>query len=146
VYDQESNGFIVQNKEDAPMSRQVISTDQAPAAVGPYSQGIVVSGSLLYTAGQVALVPGTKALAEGGITGQTRQVIENLKAVIEAAGSSLDRVVKTTVYLADMNDFAAMNAVYSTYFTANPPARTTIQVAKLPLEAIVEIEAVALVG
>jgi 2-iminobutanoate/2-iminopropanoate deaminase len=128
------------------MSRQVISTDSAPAAIGPYSQGIVVSGTLLYTSGQVPLVPGTKALIEGGISEQTRQALDNLKAIIEAAGSSLDRVVKTTVYLADMGDFAAMNAIYSTYFPAHPPARTTIQVAALPLNSLVEIEAVALIG
>ncbi|MDZ4769641.1 MAG: Rid family detoxifying hydrolase [Chloroflexota bacterium] len=124
------------------MSRQVVSTEGAPAAVGPYSQGII-TGNLLFTAGQTALVPGTRSLAEGGIDGQTRQVLKNLKAIIEAAGSSLDRVVKTTVYLADMNDFAAMNVIYATYFPNDPPARTTIQAAKLPLNAIVEIEAIA---
>lgn len=127
------------------MTRQVISTDRAPAAVGPYSQGIV-SGGLLFTAGQVALVPGTRALAEGGIEAQTRQVLDNLTAVIEAAGGTLATVLKTTVYLADMGDFAAMNGVYATYFGDQPPARTTIQVAALPFGALVEIEAVCQLG
>lgn len=125
------------------MSRTVVSTRSAPAAVGPYSQAIKING-MVFTAGQVGLVPGTKTLAEGGIEGQTRQVLENLKAVLEAAGSNLDKVVKTTVFLQSMDDFAAMNAVYATYFSAEPPARSTVEVARLPVGALVEIEAVAL--
>lgn len=126
------------------MSRQVVSTENAPAAVGPYSQGIIASG-MVFTAGQVPLIPGTKALAEGGIQEQTRQSLENVKAVLEAAGTSLANVVKVTVFLQDMGDFAAMNEIYGQYFPENPPARSAVEVAKLPLGAMIEIEAVALV-
>lgn len=125
------------------MSKQVIQTANAPAAVGPYSQGIV-AGGLVYTAGQIALVPGTSELAAGGIAEQTRQVMHNLKAILETAGSSLDQVVKVTVYLQDLNDFAAMNAVYSEFFTVAPPARSTIQAAGLPRAALVEIDCIAI--
>ncbi len=125
-------------------SRQVVSTDQAPAAVGPYSQAIIANG-FVYTAGQGALIPGTKTIAEGGVTAQTHQVFANIKAILEAAGSSLDQVVKTTVFLTDINDFAAMNAVYATYFGSEPPARSTVEVSNLPMGIAVEIETVALV-
>ncbi|PJF21224.1 MAG: reactive intermediate/imine deaminase [Phototrophicales bacterium] len=125
------------------MAKQVISTENAPAAVGPYSQGIVANG-MVFTAGQVPLIPGTKNLVEGGIQEQTRQALENLKAVLEAAGSSLDKVIKTTVFLQNMDDFAAMNEVYATYFSGDFPARSAVQVARLPLGAQIEIEAVAL--
>ncbi len=125
------------------MSRSVIHTDGAPAAVGPYSQAIV-AGGFVFTAGQLGLVPGTKTLVEGGIREQTRQALANVRAVLEAAGSSLERVIKTTVFLRDMNDFAAMNEVYATFFPQQPPARSTVQVARLPLDALVEIETVAL--
>jgi 2-iminobutanoate/2-iminopropanoate deaminase len=125
------------------MSKNVVSTTSAPGAVGPYSQAIKTE-SMVYTAGQVGLVPGTKSLIEGGIEAQTRQVLENLKAVLEAAGSSLDKAVKTTVFLKSMDDFAAMNSVYASYFTVNPPARSTVAVSGLPLGALVEIEVVAL--
>lgn len=124
------------------MSKQVIQTANAPAAVGPYSQAIV-AGGLVYTAGQIALVPSTTELAAGGIAEQTRQVMHNLKAILETAGSSLDQVVKVTVYLQDLNDFAAMNAVYAEFFTVAPPARSTIQAAKLPRAALVEIDCIA---
>lgn len=123
--------------------KQVIHTENAPAAVGPYSQAIVTNG-MVFCAGQVPLIPGTKSLAEGDIKVQTSQVLKNLSAVLEAAGSSLNLVVKTTVFLQDMNDFAAMNEVYGTFFTSQPPARSTVQVAKLPLGALVEIECIAL--
>lgn len=126
------------------MPKQVIATDNAPAAVGAYSQGIIANG-FVYTAGQVPLVPDTKNLAEGGIKEQTRQSLENVKGVLEAAGSSMANVVKTTVFLADINDFADFNAVYSEYFPENPPARSAIQAGALPLGAMIEIEAVALV-
>lgn len=126
------------------MSRQVVSTDKAPAAVGPYSQGIIANG-FVFTAGQGGVIPGTKTIVEGGVSAQTRQVMENIKAILEAAGSSLDQVVKTTVFLTDINDFAEMNAVYSSYFGDTPPARSTVQVAALPMGIAVEIEAVALV-
>ena len=126
------------------MSKQVVRTENAPAAVGAYSQGIIANG-FVFTAGQVPLIPGTKDLAEGGIKGQSRQARENIKGVLEASGSSLASVVKTTVFLDNINDFADFNAVYSEFFTANPPARSTVQVGKLPLGALVEIEAVALI-
>ena len=121
---------------------QAIQTDHAPAAIGPYSQAIVANG-FVYTAGQAALVPGTKSLKEGGIREQTQQTLDNLKAVLEAAGSSLDKAVKTTVFMVDLKDFPAMNEVYATYFKGTPPARSTVQVAALPLGALVEIEVVA---
>jgi len=126
------------------MSRQVVRTDHAPAAVGPYSQGIIANG-FIFVAGQGGLVPGTKTPIEGGIQAQTRQTFENIKAILEAAGTSLENVVKMNVYLTDIGDFAAMNEVYASFFSADPPARTTVQVAKLPLGLIVEIEATALV-
>ncbi len=126
------------------MNRTVISTHNAPGAVGPYSQGIKTE-SMIFTAGQIPLIPGTKDLAEGGIQAQTKQALENLKGVLEAAGSNLSQVVKTTVFLQNMDDFAAVNEIYATYFTDNPPARSAVEVAGLPLGALVEIEAVALV-
>ena len=119
--------------------KEIIHSDQAPAAVGPYSQGVKI-GNLLFTAGQVALDPATMKLVEGDITVQTERVMENLKAVLTAAGTSFDNVVKATVFLADINDFAAMNGVYGRYFSANPPARSAFQVGALPLGAKVEIE------
>ena len=125
------------------MPKQVISTTDAPAAVGAYSQGIVANG-FVFTAGQVPLIPGASNLREGGIEAQTRQVMNNIKGVLEAAGSSLESVVKTTVYLADIQDFAAFNAVYSEFFPDDPPARTTVQAGALPLGALIEVEAVAL--
>jgi 2-iminobutanoate/2-iminopropanoate deaminase len=127
------------------MKRMVIATPNAPAAIGPYSQGAVLHGSVLYTAGQIALVPGTGELAGPGIEQQTRQVLENLKAILQAGGASLESVVKTTVYLKDMSEFAAMNAVYGTYFREAPPARTTVEVSRLPKDARVEIDAIAVV-
>lgn len=125
------------------MHKEIISTDKAPAAVGPYSQG-VYAGSLVYTAGQIPLDPNTGKLVEGDIQAQTRQVIHNLKAVLEAAGSSLENVVKTTVFLDDMDDYAAVNEVYGSFFGESAPARSAVQVAALPLGARLEIEAVAL--
>ena len=123
--------------------RQRVQTDKAPAAIGPYSQAVVANG-LVFTAGQVAINPATHKLIEGGIEEQTRQVLDNLRAVLEAAGASLQGVVKTTVFLTYMGNFAAMNAVYGQYFsTEPPPARSTIQVADLPLGAMIEIECVA---
>lgn len=124
------------------MPKQVVATENAPAAVGAYSQGIIANG-FVFTAGQVPLVPGTKQFAEGGIQGQTRQSMENIKGILEASGSSMANVVKTTVFLADINDFAEFNAVYSEFFPDNPPARSTVQAGGLPLGALVEIEAVA---
>ena len=120
-----------------------IHTHLAPAAVGPYSQAIRC-GDLVFTAGQVGLDPATMAIVPGGIRSETDRVLANLSAVLNAAGASLSSVLKTTVFLADMGEFGAMNEVYATWFAAEPPARSTVQVAALPLSARVEIEAVAL--
>ena len=127
------------------MCRQIIATDKAPAAIGPYSQGVRV-GSLLFTAGQIALDPTTGQVVAGGITEQTERVLENLKAIVEEAGTTFAKVVKTTVFLKDFNDFAALNAVYSKYLGVEgqaAPARTTVEVARLPKDVLVEIEVVA---
>jgi 2-iminobutanoate/2-iminopropanoate deaminase len=124
--------------------RNVIFTDKAPKAVGPYSQAIQ-AGHLVFTAGQVAIDPQTGKLVGGGIEEQSRQVMENLKAVLEAAGTGFANVVKATVFLADINDFKAFNDVYGQYFQADPPARSAFQVAALPLGARVEIEMIAMV-
>ena len=120
-----------------------IQTDRAPQAIGPYSQAIKANG-FIFASGQIPLDPATMRIVEGGIEEQTGRVLDNLKAVIEAAGSSLDRVVKTTVYLADMGEFAAMNEIYARYFGATKPARATVQVARLPRDVKVEIDVVAL--
>ncbi len=125
------------------MNRQVIVAPKAPPALGPYSHAIV-TGELVFTAGQVGLDPETRKLVEGGIQAQTKQALKNVAAILEAAGSSLELVVKTTVFLQDMGDFAAMNAVYAEFFSQNAPARSAVQVAALPLGALVEIETVAL--
>jgi len=128
------------------MNKHIIRTDLAPAPIGPYQQAIK-AGNLVFTSGQIPISPQTGEVDAGGIEDQTRRVIDNLKAVLEAAGSSLDQVVKTTVFLRDMDDFPAMNKVYATYFKAeSAPARSTVQVARLPRNVAVEIEAVALAG
>jgi 2-iminobutanoate/2-iminopropanoate deaminase len=127
------------------MQREIIASDQAPAAIGPYSQAVRV-GDLVFTAGQIPLNPATGQLVAGGIQDQTRQVLTNLSAVLEGAGTSLANAVKTTVFLVDMGEFKAMNAVYAEFFAGSPPARSTVQVAALPLGARVEIEVVALVS
>jgi 2-iminobutanoate/2-iminopropanoate deaminase len=124
------------------MNRNVIHTDHAPKAIGPYSQAIRV-GDFVYTAGQVPIVPATGDLIAGEIEAQTRQALTNIKAVLEAAGSGLDKVVKTTVFMTNLGDFARMNGVYAEFFPSNPPARSTVQVAALPKGAMVEIECVA---
>lgn len=123
----------------------VVVTDRAPAAIGPYSQA-VKAGGLLFTAGQIPLDPATMTLVEGDITIQTERVMRNLEAVLAAAGTSFGRVVKTTCFLVDLADFPAFNEIYGRSFTASPPARSTVQVAKLPLGALVEVECVAMVG
>ncbi len=124
--------------------KKIISTHKAPAAIGPYSQA-VRNQALVFTAGQIGIDPATGELVEGGVEAQTRQALNNLRQVLEAADSGLPFVLKTTVFLKDMNDFANMNAVYAEFFPENPPARSTLAVAALPKGALVEIEAVALI-
>jgi 2-iminobutanoate/2-iminopropanoate deaminase len=123
--------------------KKVITSEKAPRAIGPYSIAIQVE-NLVYTAGQIGLDPAKGELVPGGVEAETRQVLTNLKHVLEAAGTSLDGVIKTTVFLKDMADFTKMNAIYAEFFTQNPPARSTVAVAGLPIGASVEIEAVAL--
>lgn len=127
------------------MTRDIISTDKAPGAVGPYSQG-VRTDQLIFTAGQIPLDPVSGKLIGGSIEDQTRRVLENVKGVLEAAGSGLDRVVKMTVFMTNLGDFKRMNAVYAGYFPTSPPARSAVQVSALPLGADIEMEAVALNG
>lgn len=121
---------------------EVVATDKAPGAIGPYSQAIKCAG-MVYTAGQIALDPATSKIVEGDVSSQTERVMQNLQAVLEAAGSSLDQVVKTTCFLQDLNDFASFNEVYARYFSSNRPARSTVQVAKLPAGSLVEVECIA---
>jgi 2-iminobutanoate/2-iminopropanoate deaminase len=123
--------------------REIIATEKGPKAIGPYSQAVKANG-FIFTAGQVAFDPATGQLVEGDVARQTARVFENLKAIVEAAGSSLDRAVKATVFLKDMNDFAAMNEVYARYFPANPPARSTVEAARLPRDVRVEIDLIVL--
>lgn len=125
--------------------REIIKTESAPAAIGPYSQA-VRAGGFVFASGQIPIDPKTGVFVEGGIVEQTQQVMNNLKSLLEAAGTNLDAVVKTTVFLADMDDFSAMNEVYGQYFRENPPARATVQAARLPRDARVEIEVIALAG
>jgi 2-iminobutanoate/2-iminopropanoate deaminase len=123
--------------------KKEVKTDKAPQAIGPYSQGIIANG-FVFCSGQIPLIPETAVLNQGTIEDQARQVLKNLSAVLDAAGSSLDHVVKATVFLQDMNDFAAMNKVYAEFFKAPFPARAAVQVARLPRDVKVEIEAVAI--
>ncbi len=123
--------------------REIVATEHGPKAIGPYSQAVKANG-FVFTAGQVALDPATGSMVGTEIKAQTERVMENLKGIVEAAGSSLHKVVKTTVFLKDMNDFAAMNEIYARYFAAAPPARSTVEVSRLPRDARVEIEVVAL--
>lgn len=123
--------------------KKVIKTPNAPAAIGPYSVGIS-TGALLFTAGQIGLEPKTGQMVEGGVEAEARQALTNLKAILEAAGSGLEKVVKTTVFLKDMADFARVNAIYAEFFVENPPARSAVAVAALPKNALVEIEAIAM--
>jgi 2-iminobutanoate/2-iminopropanoate deaminase len=124
--------------------KQIISTNDAPKAIGPYSQGVRV-GNFIFVSGQIPIDPSTGEFVSGGIAEQTERVLLNISAVLSASGTSLENVVKTTVFLADMNDFAAMNEVYAKFFSENPPARATVQAARLPRDAKVEIEVIAVV-
>ena len=126
------------------MEKTVIATAKAPAAIGPYSQGNAAPQGLVFTAGQIPLNPATGELVAGDIRAQTRQVMENLKAILETGGSDLASVVKTTVFLKDMADFAGMNEVFALYFPSSPPARSTVEVARLPRDVRVEIEAIGI--
>jgi 2-iminobutanoate/2-iminopropanoate deaminase len=124
--------------------KEVIATDRGPKAIGPYSQAVRANG-FVFVSGQIAFDPKTQQLIEGDVRAQTERVLENLKGIVEAAGSSLEKVVKTTVFLADMNEFAAMNEIYARYFATQPPARSTVQAARLPRDVRVEIDVIALV-
>jgi 2-iminobutanoate/2-iminopropanoate deaminase len=123
--------------------KEIIATENGPKAIGPYSQAVKANG-FIFTAGQVAFDPATGQLVEGDVARQTARVLDNLKAIVEAAGSSLDHAVKATVYLKDMNDFTGMNEVYARYFPQNPPARSTVEAARLPRDVRVEIDLVVL--
>ena len=129
----------------AQTTRSVVATEKAPKAIGPYSQA-VIAGNLVFASGQLGIDPATNAFVSGGIKEQTEQVLKNLKAVLTEAGSSLERVASCTVYLKDMNDFAAMNEIYAKYFPTKPPSRATVQVAKLPKDGLVEISCIATLG
>lgn len=125
--------------------KKIISTDRAPKAIGPYSQAVVVNG-LAFLSGQIPIDPETNQLIQGDVVAQTVRVLENMKIVLEACGSSLDQVVKTTVFVKDLSEFATINETYSKYFPENPPARSTVEAARLPRDVRVEIECVAVVG
>jgi 2-iminobutanoate/2-iminopropanoate deaminase len=125
--------------------KKIVSTDRAPKAIGPYSQAVTSNG-WVFLSGQIPLDPATGQMVDGDIAAQTQRVIENLEAVLEAAGSSLERVVKTTVYLKDMGEFARMNEVYGRYFSTQPPARATVEAARLPRDVRVEIDCIAEAG
>ena len=122
--------------------RKIVATKKAPAAIGPYAQANIY-GNLVFTSGQVPLVPETGAVVEGGIEDQTKQVFANLKAILEEAGSGLDKMIKTTCFLKDMNDFATVNEIYGSYFEGEFPSRSAIEVARLPKDVLIEIEAIA---
>jgi 2-iminobutanoate/2-iminopropanoate deaminase len=129
----------------ADVNNRIVATDQAPKAIGPYSQAVVHNG-IAYLSGQIPLDPTTQQLIDGDVAAQTERVLENIKAVLAACGSSLDKVLKTTVFLADMGEFARMNEVYGRYFAGNAPARSTVQAARLPRDVRVEIDCIAIAG
>ena len=122
--------------------KEIIATDKAPAAIGPYSQAVKV-GNLLFTSGMIPIDPATNTLVEGGIEVQAERALQNVKNLLEASGSSLDKVVKTVVFIKDMNDFAKVNEIYAKYFTENYPARSCVEVARLPKDVLIEMEAIA---
>jgi 2-iminobutanoate/2-iminopropanoate deaminase len=147
VFQQAASVFADQthSRQDNAMSLQKVLTADAPKPIGPYSQGIIVDRHFVYTAGQVAIDPVTNQLIEGDIKVQTRQVLKNVEAILKATGTSMNSVVKTTVFLKDFNDFAAMNEVYAEFFSGSAPARSTVEVSRLPRDMKVEIEAVAVI-
>lgn len=122
--------------------KEIIATTEAPAAIGPYSQAVKL-GNMIYTSGMIPLVPETMQIVEGGVQQQTRQVLENLKVLLESAGSRLENVIKTTVFIKDMNEFPKINEIYAEYFNSKQPARSTVEVARLPKDVLVEIEVIA---
>ena len=126
------------------MDRTIISTEKAPAAIGPYSQAVRV-GDLLFTSGQIPLIPGSMELVTGNIQAQTKQCMENIKAILEEAGTSMENCIKLSIFIKDMGQFGKINEVYGTYFQDNPPARACVEVARLPKDVDIEIEAIALV-
>jgi 2-iminobutanoate/2-iminopropanoate deaminase len=136
---------IASFQRSIPVGKQIVTTTQAPAAIGPYSQA-VRSGNLVFVSGQIPLDPATGQLVEGGIEPQAERVLKNLAAILEAAGSGLDRALKVTVYLRDLEDFARLNEVYARYFPAQPPARATVEVRRLPRDVAVEMDVIAEVG
>ncbi len=125
------------------MPKKIVLTKDAPAPIGPYNQGVVVSGTLVFTAGQIPLDPATGNIVEGDIKAQTRRALQNLKAILETGGATMESVVKTGVYIKDMNEFSAMNEVYGEFFKNSAPARTTVEVSRLPKDVRIEIEAIA---
>jgi len=129
------------------MARETVQTEKAPQAIGPYSQAVKVDcGKMIFCSGQIPLDPKTGAMIEGDVAAQTRQVMENLRAVLEAAGAGFEHVVRCNIFLADMNDFGIVNEVYGGYFPQNPPSRATVQVARLPKDARVEIDCIAVIS
>jgi 2-iminobutanoate/2-iminopropanoate deaminase len=136
-------GSIDRNYAGVIMSKRIIKTDRAPAAIGPYSQAIVAN-NFVFVSGQIPLDPHTGQLVQGDIQAQARQCLENLKAILEAAGTTMDKLVKVTVFAKDLKDFQAINQVYSEYFKENPPARSFVEVSRLPRDAAIEIEGIAL--
>jgi len=138
-----SGRFLATEYKERQMTRKVISTDKAPAAIGPYSQAIKING-MVFTSGQVPIVPETGKIEASDIEGQAEQVMKNLEAVLKAAGSDFSRVVKATIFLKDLGNFAKVNEIYGARFKSEPPARSCFQVAKLPLDCLVEIEMIAL--
>lgn len=126
------------------MNKTIISTEKAPAAIGPYSQAVRI-GDMLFTSGQIPLIPGSMELVTGDIKAQTKQCMENLKAILAEAGTDFNNCIKCTIFIKDMNQFSQINEVYASYFSANPPARATVEVARLPKDAGIEIEAIAVV-
>jgi 2-iminobutanoate/2-iminopropanoate deaminase len=141
IFSSSSHNFKINNKDDV-MSRKIINSQSAPEPIGPYSQAII-SGNLIFTSGQIPIDPASGEVLAADISAQTRQVIENLSAVLTAAGSSLNAVLKTTIFLKNMSDFTAVNEVYATFFGKTLPARSTVEVARLPKDVGVEIECIA---
>ena len=136
--------FLLSTISGGKMEKKVVFTEKAPKPIGPYSQAII-AGNLIFTAGQIPIDPATNQVVQGDIKEQTRRVLENLRAILESAGATFDDVVKVTIYMKDLNEFSAMNEVYSEYFKNSPPARTTVEVSRLPRDVRIEIDLIAIV-